>query len=149
MILWRVTNHPTLDGNGGLRASGRWHTRGRRIVYCAPNPASALLEVLVHAEIDEEDMPVAFRYLEIEVADSVSVEAADVGSLGTGWQRKQELTRQLGDQWLRSRRAAFLRVPSVIVPASWNFLLNPLHPDSAKVRILRIDKQPVDPRLLR
>ncbi|MBI3680362.1 MAG: RES family NAD+ phosphorylase [Acidobacteria bacterium] len=43
MTLWRVTNHVRLDGGGGLRAPGRWHTRGRRIVYCAPDPAAALL----------------------------------------------------------------------------------------------------------
>ena len=33
MILWRVSNHSTLDGSGGLSAAGRWHTAGRRIVY--------------------------------------------------------------------------------------------------------------------
>jgi RES domain-containing protein len=44
-----------VDGRGGLQASGRWHTCGQRIVYCAPDPATALLEILVHAEIDFRD----------------------------------------------------------------------------------------------
>jgi hypothetical protein len=34
------------------------------------DPATALLEVLVHARIDPEDMQVNFRYLEIEAADT-------------------------------------------------------------------------------
>jgi len=61
VILWRVSNHISLDGAGGLSAPGRWHTAGQRIVYCAPNPATALLEALVHAKIDFEDVPVNFR----------------------------------------------------------------------------------------
>jgi RES domain-containing protein len=56
VILWRISDHATLDGGGGVSLSGRWHTAGRRIVYCAPNPATALLEVLVHTEISFDDV---------------------------------------------------------------------------------------------
>ncbi len=149
MILLRVSNHAALDGGGGLRASGRWHSRGRRIVYCAPNPATALLEVLVHAEIDAGDIPIRFRYLEIEAPDSVTIETIDFDSLGSGWQRDPAMTRPFGDGWLRARRTALLRVPSAIVPATWNVLLNPQHPDNAKVRFVRIHEQPIDRRLVR
>ena len=49
MELWRISNYADLSGAGdGLLAAGRWHTRGRRIVYLADHPASALLEMLVH-----------------------------------------------------------------------------------------------------
>ena len=112
MILWRISNHAALDGGGGLRAPGRWHSRGRRIVYCAPNPATGLLEVLVHAEIDAEDVPIRLRFLEIEAPDSVSVEIADVRALGSDWQQNPEMTRPLGDLWLQSGRTALLQVPS-------------------------------------
>ncbi|MGH7819352.1 MAG: RES family NAD+ phosphorylase, partial [Candidatus Binatia bacterium] len=46
MTLWRISNHSELKGIGGLRASGRWHTAGRPIVYLAEHPALCLLEVL-------------------------------------------------------------------------------------------------------
>ena len=149
MILWRISNHPALDGGGGLRAPGRWHTRGRRIVYCAPNPATALLEVLVHAEIDMEDIPVAFRYLEIDVPDSIPAEAMDPAALPSNWRTNLEATRQAGDEWLHSGRTALLRVPSAIVPLTWNILINPRHPDSARIRILHVHEQGIDPRLVR
>ena len=115
MILWRISSHVSLDGSGGLRAPGRWHTRGHRIVYCAPNPATALLEVLVHAEIDFEDIPVSFRYLEIEVPDSIPFETVDVGALPGNWRSSPEATRRTGDEWLKSGRTALLRVPSTPV----------------------------------
>lgn len=149
MILWRISNHSKLDGGGGLRAPGRWHTRGRRIVYCAPNPATALLEVLVHARIDLEDMPVHFRYLEIEAADTVSIDTVAVGTLGRKWNAELETTRRCGDEWLHSRRTALLRVPSAIAPATWNVLINPQHPDIVQIRIVHIHEHPIDLRLLR
>lgn len=148
MILWRISNHVNLDGSGGLRAPGRWHTRGRRIVYCAPNPATALLEVLVHAEIDVEDIPVSLRYLEIDAPDSISIETINVEALPGNWRSNQETTRSTGDEWLLSGRTALLHVPSVIVPMTWNVLVNPRHPGSLQLRIVHTYEHGIDPRLL-
>ena len=148
MILWRISNHTRLDGEGGLRAPGRWHTRGQRIVYCAQSPAAALLEVLVHAEIDIEDLPATFRYLEIEAPDSVRIEQVDIPNLGPHWKQDLAITRRVGDDWLRALQSPLLRVPSVIVPETWNVLMNPRHPNAGRVRILRVHTQLVDPRLL-
>jgi RES domain-containing protein len=150
VILWRVSNHSTLDGGGGLSAAGRWHSAGRRIVYCAPNPATALLEALVHASVDIENVPAGYRYLEIEIPDAMAIEDVDIGVLGEpAWRTDLEATRRAGDGWLRSGRTALLRVPSVIVPATWNVLMNPQHPDSARVRIVRVHSYRIDLRLLR
>ncbi|HWB85313.1 MAG TPA: RES family NAD+ phosphorylase [Bryobacteraceae bacterium] len=149
MILWRISNHPALDGAGGLRAAGRWHTRGQRVVYCAPNPAAALVEVLVHLEIDAADLPRSLRYLEIDGPDSASVETLDSRILGRNWPTNLATTRRAGDAWLRSGRTALLRVPSAIVPATWNVLINPLHRDSAAIRVVHIHDHAVDLRLLR
>ncbi len=144
MTLWRLTNHTVLDGAGGLRTAGRWHTRGNPIVYCAGSAAAALLETLVHAEIDAEDIPVALRYLEIDVAESVAIETTrhvDPARL--------DRTRRAGDEWLRSKRTAILRVPCVIAPETWNYLINPAHPESAGIRIANVHRYVVDRRLLR
>lgn len=149
MILWRISDHTTLDGVGGLSLSGRWHSAGQRIVYCAPNPATALLEVLVHTEIDFDDVPVNLRYLEIDAPDALAVEDLDASALPQSWRVDLLATRRAGDQWLQSNRTALLRVPSVIVPATWNVLINPRHPDSAQIRVSRTLSHGLDPRLFR
>ena len=85
MILWRISDHPELDGTGGLLAPGRWHTQGSRVVCCAPNPATSLVEVLVHIEIESDDLPNPLQYLEVEAPDDVSTENVDLDALaGTG-----------------------------------------------------------------
>ncbi|HXH47142.1 MAG TPA: RES family NAD+ phosphorylase [Bradyrhizobium sp.] len=56
MRIWRISNFDDLSGIGGLKTDGRWHDRGRHVVYAADHPASALLEVMVHLEIDVEGL---------------------------------------------------------------------------------------------
>jgi RES domain-containing protein len=148
VTLWRISGHQRLDGAGGLFAPGRWHTQGSRIVYCAPNPATALVEVLVHIEIDAGDLPDPLQYLEIAAADTISTETVDIAVLGRHWRKNHTATRRAGDQWLHAGRTAVLRVPSAIVPATWNVLVNPRHPESTHIRVAGIHDHGIDPRLL-
>ena len=149
MILWRISNYADLHGIGGLKASARWHTRGHRIVYLSSTPASALLEILVHLEIEEGHLPRFYKLLEIHVADDVTIEKLeDWAKLPKGWPRKQAVTRALGNQWLNRNSAALLQIPSALVPRTSNFLLNPMHPDAAKIQIASVSRQGLDRRLL-
>ena len=149
MILWRISNHLSLAGDGALRTPGRWHTRGRRVVYCAQSPAAALLEILVHFEIDIQDLPVRYRLLKIEAPDDVQVEHVAVDHLSTDWPERTELTRALGDGWLTKGSTALLSVPSAIVPETFNLLLNPAHQDAKRIAIVQAGEHAIDPRLLK
>lgn len=149
MILWRISNHATLDGQGGLMAAARWHTQGNRIVYLASNPASALLEILVHLEVTEEALPERFQLLKIGCPDSVSIARVDAGTLPKNWASDARVTRAIGDRWLAERRSALLSIPSAIVPETENWLLNPLHADAGRLKIEWSGRFPYDGRLFR
>jgi RES domain-containing protein len=147
MIVWRISNHVTLDGFGGLKASARWHTKGRRIIYCAPNPATALLEMLVQNELDVENLPASYKLFKIEIPDAVSRQEVSSSSLPSDWKQHPDLTRNIGDDWLAAARTALLVVPCVIVPETQNVLINPEHPDSSKIRVVETFSNPIDERL--
>jgi len=149
VFLWRISNHNSLAGEGALRTPGRWHSRGRRVVYCAQSPAAALLEILVHFEIDLQDLPIRYRLLKIEAPDDVQVERVSVDQLPAGWPDKTEITRALGDDWLTNGSAALLSVPSAIVPETFNVLLNPAHQDAKRIAIVQAGEHAIDPRLLK
>ena len=53
-----------------------------------------------------------------------------------GWATNAAITQELGAAFLSGHRDALLRVPSVLVPESANYLLNPEHADAPKVRIV-------------
>ncbi|MEG9437359.1 RES family NAD+ phosphorylase [Edaphobacter sp. HDX4] len=149
MTLWRVSNYASLEGIGGLYVSGRWHTKGHPIVYCSEDPSTALLETLVHLEIDVEDRPETFQVLKIESAQQVSLEQIDIEILGDAWRSDLARTRNAGDEWLRSNRTLLLEVPSVLVPERRNYLINPIHPEMNRLRITARYSHPFDQRLLR
>jgi RES domain-containing protein len=149
VFLWRISNHLSLAGDGAVRTPGRWHTRGRRVVYCAQSPAAALLEILVHFEIDIQDLPVRYRLLKIQVPDDVQFERVSVDNLPKDWPERTEVTRAVGDGWLTKGSAALLRVPSAIVPETFNVLLNPAHQDARGIFIVQTGEHAIDPRLLK
>jgi RES domain-containing protein len=149
VFLWRISNHLSLAGDGALRTPGRWHSRGRRLVYCAQNPAAALLEILVHLEIGIHDLPVRYRLLKIQAPDDVPVERVSVDQLPSDWPERTDVTRALGDGWLARGSAALLTVPSAIVPETFNVLLNPSHHHGKRITIVKIGEHGIDPRLLK
>jgi len=149
MILWRVSNYATLDGEGGLFASGRWHTKGHPVVYCTWSPATALLETLVHIEIDPEDRPERVQIMKIEGPDSLSNERIKATELAPDWLTNWNVTQETGDVWLSSRRTLLLEVPCVLAPETWNVLLNPLHPQASQLKIIDVYEHPLDARFFR
>lgn len=52
LVAWRLdmaTFAATWNsGEGAYRVGGRWNSKGRRTVYCALDPSTAILEVAVH-----------------------------------------------------------------------------------------------------
>ena len=147
MVLWRISRHCDLDGLGGPRAPGRWHERGLPVVYLAETAAGALLEVCVHTAAT--DVPPSYTLLEVTVPPSMTVEAINLDSLPQDWSEDLEATRAIGSEWLRSMHSAWLRVPSVLAPATFNVLLNPGHRDSGKIAITSVLEYPFDVRLKR
>jgi RES domain-containing protein len=147
MELWRISNYADLSGQGGMRASGRWHTRGRRVVYLADHPASALLEMLVR--IDPDLIPEPHTLLRVSVPDIVDSDDIDAENLPGDWRQLFALIRQLGDEWLDRNETALLQVPSAVVPHAWNMLLNPVHANAINAQVVEVMRAPFDPRLLR
>jgi len=145
MVLWRISRHRDLNGLGGLRAPGRWHERGLPVVYLAETPAGALLEVCVHTSAN--DIPPNYTLLEITVPETTGVESLDLSSLSHDWSLDLQETRTIGSEWLRSMRSALLRVPSSIVPTTYNFLLNSKHEESKSIVVASVIEYPFDTRL--
>lgn len=148
MIVWRISNYIDLSGQGGLRASARWHNAGAPIVYTADSPASALVEMLVHLEFNDLDhMPDSYQLLMIDVPDGISILMLDENNLNPNWRTLEEVTRAAGDTWLMELNSALLSVPSAIIPHTRSYLINPAHPDTGQITILPHGRYPFDSRL--
>jgi RES domain-containing protein len=94
-------------------------------------------------------LPVRYRLLKIEAPGDVLVETVSVDGLPTDWPERIEMTRGLGDGWFARGSAALLRVPSAVVPDTFNVLLNPAHQDARRIVIVHAGEYAIDPRLLK
>ena len=144
--LWRISAFNSLSGEGGLYYSARWHTAGHRIVYLAESAAGALVEPLVHTELNESNWPRFYDLMQIAAPDEIEIEALNVPA-GDDWKILSSITRGLGDDWLNSKRTTLARVPSAILPNTWNVLLNPEHLAAGQIRIIETRRTEYAPRL--
>jgi len=137
MALWRISNHADLSGLGGERLSARWHsaTAGKRIVYLAEHPALALIENLVSLRGNPYFFPDFFQLIKISSPAPTKTEELTPRQLKAIDPMDHETTRSIGDAWLTSLTSALLRVPSIPAPESSNYLLNPLHPHAASLKL--------------
>ncbi len=81
--------------------------------------------------------PDDLRLLGLELPDDLGIEVLELTKLPDGWRSlpAPESTQSIGSAWLERRSSVALRVPSVVVPMESNVLLNPRHPEMARVRI--------------
>jgi RES domain-containing protein len=147
---WRIVKPKhaaaAFTGEGARKYGGRWNSPGRAVVYVSATASLAVLETLVHLRSRE----LTQRYVLLEVQfDSEMVEAVDPEDLPQAWRSADPPTeaQRFGDEWLAKASSAILRVPSVIVPAEWNYLLNPAHPDFGRIVIGPRVSVRLDPRL--
>lgn len=148
LTLWRISNYADLRGVGGVKTAGRWHNRGIPIIYLAESPAVAMLEVLVHLELSADEVPNNYQLLKVEYSQRAGVSRLSTRALVKDWREDLELTRSIGDEWLTSGSSVLLKVPSSLVPNSFNYLFNPRHPLSEKATIISATKHPYDSRFL-
>jgi len=144
---WRIckSTFPILSGDGAARHPGRWNSLGHPVVYASETFSGAMLEILVHANIGRP--PRDLHFATITVPPSVSIEeltAADIAD----WS-DVESTRRLGDACYAKGRAAVLLVPSVVTRLERNVVINPVHPDFARIQASKPKPVEWDPRLFR
>ena len=147
---WRIVKAKraatAFDGEGARLYGGRWNNPGVAIVYTSESQSLAALELLANLE----QASLLGRYVAIPVDFDESVVAVLHGrALPSDWaaQPAPAGTRALGDAWITQATSAVLRVPSAVVPAEHNYLLNPAHPDCRKLRIGQPRAFAFDPRI--
>lgn len=60
----------------------------------------------------------------------------------------REATQVFGTDWAKEKRSLGLKVPSVVLPLSFNYLINPLHPQFDEGRIAQHGPLVLDDRYL-
>jgi RES domain-containing protein len=153
--LWRIaTDSPDyraddMSGKGAELTGGRWNRAGGAVVYAASNISLAALETLVH--FNTSSLPLNRILVAIDVPDDVwgARTALTHATAPVGWNvfPAGRVSLDAGDAWLRGATTALMEVPSAIVAEESNVLLNPRHPDAARLVVRRVRVFSYDSRL--
>jgi RES domain-containing protein len=150
MLLFRIVKcvyAADLSGTGARLYGGRWNSEGKPAVYLASSRALAVLEVLVH--LPPLMVPDGYCLIEIEVPEN-SVYDLPVNELPGDWNSIAQpiALRKTGDEFLKKQKYFLMKIPSAIVPQEFNYVLNPLHRDIEKTRVLKTIPFDFDSRLV-
>jgi RES domain-containing protein len=149
--VWRLTHKRYADtafsGDGARQHGGRFNSPGTPVVYTAESLALALVEAMTGLERYGQLRRYVFFRVEIP---EVLISEVSGDDLTEEWDQHPPASssQRIGDRWVSNGESVALKVPSVVVPYSDNYLLNPAHPSFDEVEIGPGEAFPIDERLI-
>ena len=140
MVVYRISNTKYCDdlsGEGARINGGRWNHKLTPCVYTSESRALATLEFTVNVNI--HFIPKALSVVAIEVLDS-DIKTISLADLPGNWKDSPApvAAKDFGTSLLRKTNTYIIKIPSVIIPDEFNYLLNPIHPNAGSFKILSI-----------
>ena len=146
--LSRSVHARDLTGRGAELSGGRWNSKGTPMVYASDSIALSTAEIAVRTTLG--NIPEDFVLVVYEIPENSVLKLED-NDLPSDWKFYPLLpsTQRIGDSFIAKNRFLILKVPSAVVPAESNFLINPYHKEIKKVELVRIEPYSFDERLFR
>jgi RES domain-containing protein len=112
------------DYSGAMLAGGRWNPIGTPMLYTAQHLSMACLEILVH--LDKSELPRDYVWSWADLPQNPGrLQFDDLNHVSS--------CQAAGNAWVRTAGELAVQVPSVVIPAESNFLLNPTHEGYSKL----------------
>lgn len=150
--IYRITHErysgEPFSGKGGLHYRSRWASKGQLVSYASGHLATATLEKV--AGVGRPDLLTEMVYVKAEV-DQALVDELPEAELPEDWDAlpPTDATRQVGDRWLGEQKNLLLRVPAVVLPDCFNYVVNAAHPDTDALSVVEAESLLLDNRVLR
>ncbi len=138
-----------MSGKGAAAAGARWNHPGERVTYAATSISLAAWETRAHFAKGGA-LPWNRFLVRIDGPDTVWAARTVLNRPpATGWDAIPEgrVSRNAGSAWLKAVASALLTVPSVIISEEDNVLINPAHPDHARIMAVKVRRFIYDHRV--
>ena len=149
---WRIIKARHKDdafsGEGARLRGGRWNSKGTAIIYTAGSLALAAMEMVVN--LPRPKLLREFVRIPVQIPLNLIIDFP-FDQLPNNWNSHpvSPSTKTIGDRWVHEKQSSVLKVPSVVIPQEYNYLLNPNHPDFEIISIGTPISFLFDPRLTR
>jgi len=149
MIVYRIAKTRYANdcsGEGARLFGGRWNHKNTACIYTAESRALAVLEYTVNVNAD--DIPRALSIAAFEIPEK-HINSFSIADLPGDWRQSPapSSTKDFGTALLKNAQTLIIKIPSVIIPEEWNYLVNPAHPGMDLIKLVGISDYPYDIRI--
>jgi RES domain-containing protein len=147
MLAYRITLKTFSKSIFAPGLSGRWNGSGRKVVYCAESIALAFLENMVRRQ--GVGFNTDFRIMFLEIPDDLSVQTIAATDLPDGWRSFTDYSacQSVGNAWYDAATFPILKVPSAVLPESFNYVVHSLHRDFKRIKLIGTTELVPDARI--
>ncbi len=147
MLAYRITHKSFSKKLIAPGFAGRWNGTGRKVIYCAESIALAFLENMIRRQgvgFNED-----FKTAILQIPDELKILEIKATDLPPGWRKFTDYSKcqPVGNKWYDQGIIPILKVPSAVLPESFNYVINATHPDCKKIRLLRVTDLIPDERI--
>ena len=149
MLVYRIAKKKyaeDLSGEGARLYGGRWNHVSIPCVYTSDSIALAVLEFTVNADINV--LPGSLSVVKIQIPDK-DIKEFEIKDLPENWNKTPAPmeTKDFGTALLKNLTYPVLKIPSVVIPEEFNYILNPRRKESKFFKIVSIKGFDYDKRI--
>jgi RES domain-containing protein len=147
MLVFRIAHKLYANTVFASGMRGRWNSAGNKVLYASDTIPLAMLENMVRRQ--GVGFNTDFKIMFIEIPDDSEIESVAESELEAGWRDPNDYSQcqPLGDRWFNTGTALALKVPSAVMPLSYNFVINTIHPDYPRVKLVDVTDLVPDSRI--
>ncbi|MCE7059536.1 RES family NAD+ phosphorylase [Dyadobacter sp. CY343] len=147
MLVYRIVHRVYSSNLLASGVAGRWNREGSKVIYASESIPLALLENFFRRQGVGFNRD--FKIMFLEVPEPFSLKTVNMYDLGSAWRDPYDYSgcQPVGDHWFRMLQSLVLQVPSAVMPEAYNYVINTLHPEFNRVKILAVTDLVPDPRI--
>jgi RES domain-containing protein len=142
----RIKHANILDGAGSRINGGRWNNTGTPCIYTSENRALGVLEYAVNVKSNEIPPDLVIVTFKLHVDTSTIHKPTDLPNNWRSISINPE-TKDFGTALLQKAQNLVIKIPSVVIPEEYNYIINPAHPDIKKISVVDVSPFSFDARL--
>jgi RES domain-containing protein len=147
MLAFRILHKKYGDPLFAPGIEGRWNSAGKKVLYCSDSIPLAFMESMVRRQ--GVGFNHDFQIAHINIPDQLPIKKISTAELPVGWDKPHDYSKcqSLASKWYDGMETLTLIVPSAVLSVCSNYVINTIHPDFKKVKLVDITPLMPDARI--
>lgn len=148
MEVFRISAEKYASKLTASRSANRWNKQKQFVIYTAASRSLAALELAVHRAAIRPS--IIYKVMIIYLPDDEALyQQIAIKELPKIWRTMSAYPtlQNIGAAWYEKKESLILKIPSVIIPHEYNYIINTTHDNFSKVKLINVEDYFWDRRL--